>query len=290
MWRRLLALGGSAVFLLGCVHGVKAGTVHHGSPVEERMQAPSECATIEQFTRFEFSRGREAKPVYQYGTGPGVLILHEIDGLTPETLCLAKSIGDKGYSVFLPAFFGEAGQEPGGALVRTLRRVSICAGHDFCCFCKEQSSPVVGWLRELLPEIGKRAAGKGIGVIGMCLTGSFPIALMDDPAVKVVVMSQPSLPLAWTASLKPALGLSEPEIRNAKRRSMEVEMLAFRFADDSISPPEKLETLKELFGDRIAPETFPQGTAQKHSHAVLTASFVPEALELVLKALRRGLR
>ncbi len=217
--RAFWVLIGAAVLLQGCVHGMKVpGDPGHVGVEGKHAGSSVECASIKGFTRFEFSHGGETKPVYQYGTGPGVLILHEIDGLTPETLCLAKSIGAKGYSVFLPLFFGEPGQRAGGSLTRTLKRAAVCMGHDFCCFCKDRSSPVVGWLSALLPEIGKRASGKGIGVIGMCMTGSFPIALMSNPLVKVAVLSQPSLPLAWTAGLKPALGLSEQEIKRAHRK------------------------------------------------------------------------
>jgi dienelactone hydrolase len=289
--RAFWALIASAVLLQGCVHGMRRAPGDPGNAAVESQPAASsavEC-TIEEFARFEFSHRGEAKPVYQYGAGPGVLILHEIDGLTPETLCLAKSIAAQGYSVFVPLFFGKPGQKAGGPLIRTLRRTSVCLGHDFCCFCKDRSSPVVGWLSALLPEIGRRTSSHGIGVIGMCLTGTVPVALMGDPIVKVAVLSQPSLPLPWTAGLKPALGLSGPEIKRAQDRAPEVEMIGFRFAGDTISPPEKFEALEGLFGKQINLKTFPAG-AHGHSHAVLTVSFQPRALAFVLDALQRGLK
>ena len=40
-----------------------------------------------------------------------------------------------------------------------------------------------------------RAAGRGVGAIGMCFTGNFALSLMLEPVVRAPVLSQPSLPL-----------------------------------------------------------------------------------------------
>jgi hypothetical protein len=74
---------------------------------------------------------------------------------------------------------------------------------------------------------------RGIGVIGMCLTGALPIALMSDDCVVAPVIAQPSMPLfAFTPEGKRALGISLQELMTAVRRVQEkhlvfVELVAF---------------------------------------------------------------
>ena len=274
---RTAALLLSGLSLLGCTHGM--------TPRHEPPGAAAESTLVEE-SSFSFAHGGETKTVYRYGrSGPPVLLMHEIDGLTPETQDLARRIAAEGYSVFLPLFFSEPGQHGG-----QLGRLKVCLRRDFHCLSSE-SSPVTRWLRALLPEIRKRSTdgGNGIGVIGMCLTGTFPLVLMDDPSVKVVVLSQPSLPLPWTRSMKSSLGVSQKELAIAQERSESVRMLAFRFYGDRISPEEKFETLASLFGDRIELTEFPRSFRQ-NPHAVLTVSFVPEALDRTLEALEQALK
>ena len=48
------------------------------------------------------------------------------------------------------------------------------------------------------PGARAAAAGPGVGVVGMCFTGNFALAMLPEPAVKAPVLSQPSLPLGFT--------------------------------------------------------------------------------------------
>lgn len=250
----------------------------HGSHGEAD---PGGSNLIGRFTPLHVPRDGGQGVVYKYGSGPGVLILHEITGLSPQTLELARSIGDEGYTVFVPLLFGKPGQDKG-----PLSWPSVCLRKDLHCFSKDRSSPVIQWLRDVVDRVEQESPGEDIAVIGMCLTGAFPLALMSDPAVKVVVLSQPSVPLR--PGNKESLGLSREDIEKAQRRSKEVRMLAFRFRDDGISPEERFKTLEELFPGRIELHRYEPGTRKK-AHAVLTRSYVPEAYGKVLEALREGL-
>ncbi|MGB8379759.1 MAG: dienelactone hydrolase family protein [Dermatophilaceae bacterium] len=40
------------------------------------------------------------------GVGPGVVIVHEIPGITPEVMRFADEVVDRGYTVVLPHLFG----------------------------------------------------------------------------------------------------------------------------------------------------------------------------------------
>jgi hypothetical protein len=83
----------------------------------------------------------------------------------------------------------------------------------------------------------------------MCLTGGFALSLMADDSVIAPVTSQPSLPFGITSAHKKALGISPEDLNDAKERTKNgVPILALRFSEDKISPPEKFVTLRQEFG------------------------------------------
>jgi hypothetical protein len=81
------------------------------------------------------------------------------------------------------------GREPGRTLL--LR----CFSHDYTCLANK-ASPLAFDLLGLADHIHARHEHEGIGVIGMCLTGNFPLVLARRSYVHAIVMSQPSLPIA----------------------------------------------------------------------------------------------
>ena len=45
-------------------------------------------------------------PTYRKGTGPGVIVIHEIPGLTPEVIGFGEELVEAGYTVVMPHLFG----------------------------------------------------------------------------------------------------------------------------------------------------------------------------------------
>jgi dienelactone hydrolase len=135
-------------------------------------------APIDGFTQFDFADGGIEHAVYRNGGGPGVLIMHEVPGLTPQCIDLANRIGSAGYTVFLPLLFGEPNSS--ATVANTLR---VCVSREFKCFALNESSPISVWLRALGQRIYGDLNGNGIGVIGLCLTGGFVLSLMADSEV-----------------------------------------------------------------------------------------------------------
>ena len=49
-------------------------------------------------------------PVWRKGTGPGVIVIHEIPGITTGVIGFGQELVDAGYTVLLPHLFGPAGR------------------------------------------------------------------------------------------------------------------------------------------------------------------------------------
>ena len=53
--------------------------------------------------------------VYRKGDGPGVVLIPEMPGLTPEVLALGNHLVDNGFTVAAPSLFGTPGRRSGSA-------------------------------------------------------------------------------------------------------------------------------------------------------------------------------
>jgi hypothetical protein len=67
--------------------------------------------SVGDFSINEFSSNGISHRVYLKGVGPDVLLMHELPGMTPQFINLARTVADAGFTVHLPLFFGEPGQE-----------------------------------------------------------------------------------------------------------------------------------------------------------------------------------
>jgi len=250
---------------------------------------------MEDFSTFYFSDQSSSKRlVYKKGSGPAVILMHELPGMIPECVDLARRLAEH-FTVYLPLLFGQPNQ-PLSLLHLAKYSAQVCITQEFYCFAKNQSSPITDWLKALCRHAKQECGGPGVGVIGMCLTGGFALSMMADDSVIAPVASQPSLPFGITSAHKKSLGISSDDLQKAKERAQNgVSILALRFSEDQISPPEKFETLRQEFGqptekiDKAAGLCWKKGTAletievnskpnnaygiSKNSHAVLTLGF-----------------
>jgi dienelactone hydrolase len=58
--------------------------------------------SLEGFSPFSFESGGATRTVYTRGTGPGVVVMHEIPGITPPVARFATRVADEGFRVYLP--------------------------------------------------------------------------------------------------------------------------------------------------------------------------------------------
>ncbi|MFI4933987.1 MAG: dienelactone hydrolase family protein [Caulobacterales bacterium] len=206
------------------------------------------------FQRFDFTdpSGRWTRPVWRRGSGPAVIVIHEMPGLHPLVLRFASRVAAAGMTVFCPSLFGEPGREPTGAYAVGVMLKTICISREFHVWATDKSSPMVDWLRALAAHVHAECGGKGVGAVGMCFTGGFALAMMTEPAVVAPVLSQPSLPLPAGSKRRGAgIGVSPAEIACAKRRFAEegLSMIGLRFFGDGFVPDARFETYRREFGE-----------------------------------------
>ena len=235
-------------------------------------------AVLKDYLRFEFTdpQGRWTRPVWRRGSGPAVIVMHEMPGLHPLVVRFADRVAAAGMTVFCPSLFGEPGRPvtPGymlGSIVKT-----ICIAREFNVWSTDRSSPIVDWLRALARNAHEECGGRGVGAVGMCFTGGFALAMMTEPAVVAPVLSQPSLPIPRNLAAKASLNASSDEILCARRRFQEedLSLLALRFKSDRAVPDERFAAYAEAFGERfegieLEDEDARQGTSV-NPHSVLT--------------------
>jgi dienelactone hydrolase len=234
--------------------------------------------------RFRFTEGRISHWVYRDGKGPGVLVLHELPGMSQECIRLADFILREGYTVYLPLLSGRPGQSSNAKGLLSL----FCLRREFQILATDRRSPISGWLLALCRRIKAECGGKGVGAIGMCFTGGIVLSLMIDGTVLAPVVSQPALPLLVPfpgapplEERKRALGIAPEELREAVRRSAAAPVLGYRFTTDKVCPRERFETLQKAFGPNFHGTEIPTGPANPGNipdgaHSVLTEHFVDQ--------------
>jgi dienelactone hydrolase len=213
--------------------------------------------------------------VYYRLNGPGLLVLHELPGFTPQYVAFCNRLYLDGFSPIMPVLFGEPCQR-----YDLLGYPRSLLNRDFRLYASRQSHPITHWLRNLaeaLPRVIPNLPGpETIGVIGMCLTGILPLALLDQPRIVAPVLSQPAIPIPWMwpwpciPSGERELGLSDSELKHARTRLIKEDMdvLVFRFGEDCLSPQARYNRLQEELGNHFLGHIITSAT--KADHALFT--------------------
>jgi len=256
------------------------------------------------FTRTEFTYQGRTRTVYRAGSGPAVIVLAELPGITPRVTDFAERLVALGCTAVMPHLFGTPGKAPSGA--RFARSIAqVCVSREFTLFAQRRNAPITDWLRALARSEHGACGGPGVGVVGMCFTGGFALAMMADEAVLAPVLSQPSLPFGLSHAAKSALGIDEPTLERVKERcaAQNLCVLGLRFSGDKVSPPERFERLRKELGEHFVAVEIDSSPGNEHdigvgtkAHSVLTEQLVDvpghpthDALQQVLEHLRTRL-
>ncbi|MEY3360373.1 MAG: hypothetical protein RL531_92 [Actinomycetota bacterium] len=221
----------------------------------------------------------ETKEVFRIGSGPAIILIPEIPGITPEHADLARRLAAQGYTVVSPSVFGEPGRPmSSGHALRTIARA--CVAREFAAFATGSTRPITAWLRALAEREHAACGGRGVGVIGMCFTGGFGLAMMLSDSVVAPVLSQPSLPLPLGSARRADYGLDPDDLARILERTADGAcVVGLRFTEDRAVPAERFASLRRDLGDAFTAFEIDSGPGNEHgiaksAHSVLTHDFV----------------
>lgn len=230
------------------------------------------------FIPFAFSHEGRERMVYRAGSGPGVLVMHEVPGVSAEVVRFARKVLDSGFTVYLPHLFGTVGAKT-TELDRFVQLAKLCVSSEFHVLAENQSSPIVDWLRAL----GRHAAretGGNVGVVGMCVTGNFALTMTLDPWVVAPVMAHPSFPLPITQRKAAAVHATPETLANARRRIRDegLRVIGVRFEGDVLfCRAARFQTLRRELGSGFEGIELPASSSAPHPeppHSVLTVGLI----------------
>ena len=189
------------------------------------------------------------KTVHVAGSGPAVIVMTEMPGISPQVARFARWVRDAGFTVYMPSLFGRDGAVPRAEEgVAVFRRA--CVSAEFRAFAADEASPVTQWLRALARRAHGECGGPGVGAIG--------ISAGDLAAVR----------------------------ERLEREDLTV--LAYRFEGDKWCRAERFAAYGQALGERFVARVLPDSAAHgdpppffKHvvdsPHSVVTAHLVDEA-------------
>lgn len=240
---------------------------------------------LDDFTARQITLDGVQKKVYLMGTGPAVIVMTEMPGISPHVARFARWVRDAGFTVYMPSLFGRDGAVPGAEEgVAVFKRA--CVSAEFRAFAANASSPVTQWLRALARLAHAECGGPGVGAIGMCFTGNFALSMMLEPAMLAPVMCQPSLPMDQPAAMNVAPG--ELAAVRARMERDDLTVMAYRFEGDRHCKAQRFAAFAEALGDRFVARVLPDSAASTDTapffaqvvaspHSVVTAHLIDEA-------------
>ena len=236
--------------------------------------------TLEGWARSSFTAAGFTRDVYRKGTGPGVVVVHEIPGITPKVAEFAEEVVAAGFTVLMPSLVGTPGRAPtGGYLASSM--VKVCIAKEFTNMAMQQTSPIIGYLRALARNLYQEVGGAGVGAVGMCFSGGFALGMMVDDIMIAPVLSQPSMPFPVGKARGADLNLSPDDRLVVARRAAEgCQVLGLRFTQDK-AVGTRFESLRELLGDAFIAVELPSNKPSDHS--VLTEQRDEPSVQRVLQ-------
>ncbi|HEX6517440.1 MAG TPA: dienelactone hydrolase family protein [Nocardioidaceae bacterium] len=201
---------------------------------------------------------------YRKGSGPGVIVIHEVPGITPAVLEFGEEVVARGFTVVMPSLFGRPGAT--ATVFESVRSIAaVCISREFTMFALARTTPVAAWLRSLAGELHRELGGPGVGAVGMCLTGGYALAMLADAPVAAPVLAQPASPAPVGKARRADLGLSPRDLESVRTKvKAGCQVLGLRYENDP-AVGTRFETLRRELGDNFIAVEFPG-----RKHATLT--------------------
>lgn len=239
---------------------------------------------LDSWTPGEHTWEGTSHPTYRKGSGPGVVVIHEIPGPTPSVVGFGQELVDAGYTVVLPHLFGKAGGAWNGVNVARAM-AQVCISSEFTKLATGVTTPIAGWLRSLARDLHAELGGPGVGALGMCFTGGFALAMMVDESVVAPVLCQPSVPFTVGKARSADVNLSPADLEVVRRRAAGgCAVLGIQYASDPLTGT-RFDTLDRELGDGFLRVDLPG-----KGHSVVTEQRSQVAVDAVLDFFGQRLR
>ena len=226
-----------------------------------------------------FTAATLTRDTYRKGSGPVVIVVHEIPGITPAVERFANDVVDAGFTVVMPNLVGTAGQDVSGKYVAS-SMLKVCISKEFTNMALQKTSPIISWLRALARSLHSEVGGKGVGAVGMCFSGGFALGMMVDDIMIAPVLSQPSMPFSVGKARGADLNLSPDDALVVAQRAADgCQVLGLRFDKDKLVG-NRFDSLRELLGDAFIAIELPSQSPKDHS--VLTEQRDEASVQRVL--------
>jgi dienelactone hydrolase len=223
-------------------------------------------------------------PTYRKGSGPGVVVIHEIPGITPKVERFANEVVGAGFTVVLPSLFGTPGV-PQGLRSITSSLAKVCVSSEFVAWRAGRTSPATRWLGALADELHGELGGPGVGALGMCFTGGFALGMMVTGPVVAPVLSQPSTPFPVSPRMRGDLNLSPGDLAVVKEKvAAGCPVLGLRYKSDP-AVGTRFTTLRDELGDGFLAVELPG-----KGHSVMTEHRDEASVQRVLEFFRERLK
>lgn len=231
------------------------------------------------FQRRAFAFDNLKRDVFVAGQGPGVIVIHEIPGITPEVARFARWVRDAGFTVYLPSLFGKPGKPNSDGYINS-SILRVCIAREFHVWAANHHSPIVDWLKLLATQAHQECGGRGVGALGMCITGNFAMSMMVEPAVRAPVLCEPSVPPNNQSGIHASP--TDVAIVRARLEAEDLTVKAYRFGGDPVCKAARFEAYSVALGPRFEGEALPDSAAnsntfRKHPHSVVTTHLIDEA-------------
>lgn len=234
---------------------------------------------LEDWEKGSFTAATFTRDTFRKGTGPVVIVVHEIPGITPAVERFANDVVNAGFTVVMPNLVGTPGREVSGKYLAS-SMMKVCISKEFTNMALQKTSPIIAWLRALARSLHAEVGGKGVGAVGMCFSGGFALGMMVDDIMIAPVLSQPSLPFTVGKARGADLNLSPDDaIVIAERAANGCQVLGLRFDQDKLVG-DRFNSLRELIGDAFIAIELPSQSPKDHS--VLTEQRDEASVQRVL--------
>jgi dienelactone hydrolase len=201
---------------------------------------------------------------------PPVIVMHELFGVSRDYRRFCDSLAARGFDVWMPQILGPARSRSG--LDRARAVGELCISREIDILRSGRTSPIVGTLRALARYASHLHGGDDVGVVGMCLSGGFALALAAHPNVAAAVAAEPAIPFRPVCGRTLGLGAHDVDSIRARLGADHVEVYYTRFRHDALSPRPRLAEAVRQFGDGLTVDELPGALFPGRDHSVLTVA------------------